>query len=56
MIRKFVGKKYGTICILHVKVDSLLWFAHFDMRICGGAQLFNYSFVVDHTSIHSFSR
>ena len=33
------------------KVASLLWFAHFDMRVSGGAQVLTCSHVVDHTSI-----
>ena len=33
------------------KVVSLLWFAHFNMRICGDAQLLDCSLVVDHTSV-----
>ena len=35
------------------KVAGLLWFAHFGMRICAGAQLLSRSHVVDHTSILS---
>lgn len=32
------------------KVPSLLWFAHFAMRLCGGAPLLSCSHVVYHTS------
>ena len=48
---------YGWVEIwvgLHIpkcKVASFLWFAHFGMRICGGAQLLSCSHWVDHTSI-----
>ena len=38
------------------KVASLLWFAHFGMRICGGAQLLSSPNLVDHTSLCSFSK
>jgi hypothetical protein len=38
------------------KVASLLWFAHFGMRICEDAQLLSCSHLVDHQAFHPFSK
>ena len=48
---KIIHYDRKTIWMSKCKVASLLWFAHFDMRIGEGAQLLSCSHVVDHTSI-----
>ena len=41
----------GRFTYSKFKVANQSWFAHFSMRICGGAQLSNCSYLVDHKSI-----
>ena len=43
--------RFETIHILQMQVGYPIWFAHFGMRSCGGAQLWSCSHLVDHTSI-----
>ena len=45
------GWNMGHFTYLKSKVASLLWFAHFGMRICGGAQLLNNFQLMDCRSI-----
>ena len=44
-------KIWDNLHTLDARWASLLWFAHFTMRICGGMQLPSCSYLVDHISI-----
>ena len=49
-----MAKKLGQFMCSKCKVASLLSFAHFGMKIHGGAQLLSCSRVMDHTIIMLF--
>ena len=44
-----VVRNMGQFAYSKRKVASLYWIAYFGMRICGGAQLWSCSHLVDHT-------
>jgi hypothetical protein len=46
-----VVRDMGYFTFSKCKVASLFWFAHFCKRVCGNAQLLNYSHLEDNTSL-----
>lgn len=47
----YVARNMGQFTYPNCRVASSLWCAHFDLRICGGAQLSGRPHPVDYTSI-----